>query len=61
MGIKDWESNHVDATSLPHYRGNTVEPFIIDNMLTGATVESDDSIIRLGLRGMAKPPTSRHD
>ncbi len=59
-GNNDWETNQIDGTSLPDYRGNTIQPFIIDNMLTGTTVYSDDSIIRSGLRGTAQPPTSRH-
>jgi len=49
------------AAYLPDYRGNTIKPFIIDNMLTGAAIYSDDSIICSGLRGTAQPPTSRHD
>ena len=61
VGNTDRGTNQIDGTSLPDYLGNTIQPFIIDNMLNGATVWSDDSIICSGLRGMARPPTSRHD
>ena len=54
VGNNDGETNQIDGTSLPDYRGNTIQPFIIDNTIPDAAVYS-------GLRGMVQPPTCKHD
>ena len=54
VGIKDRKTNQMHAAHLPDCRGNMIQPFIIDNVPTGATVYSDDSIICSGLRGTAQ-------